>query len=114
MILGLVTIVLPGCNTIRHGTKQIITINSIPEGASVKIQPGSQVLETPGSIFLSRRHPYSMVVSKDGFRSESIMIQSKSKGLWRNLIWLHPAGWIIGGIVDLSNGSARELEPSEV
>jgi hypothetical protein len=55
-----------------------------------------------------------MVVSKDGYRSESVVIESKSKDLWRNLIWIHPAGWLIGGIVDLSTGAARELEPGAV
>ena len=99
-----------GCQSIRHGKQQIISIDSTPQSADVEIYPGGQRIVTPGAVVLRRRSHYTGTVRKSGFRSETFVIQSKSKGLWRNLVWIHPVAWIIGWVIDLTNGAAYELE----
>jgi len=104
-----------GCATIKYGGTQIITINSTPEKANISIQPSKVEAVTPAKIVLSRRSSYVVNINKNGFKPESISIESSaSSSLWRNAIWIHPIGWIIGVIVDLSTGAGKDLTPESI
>ena len=112
--LALVTL-LSGCLTMRRGSTQIVPVNSNPQGATVEVQPGGRTFETPDTVVLARRHSHTLQFKKDGYQPQMIVIDRKtSSGLFRNVIWLHPFGWIIGVVVDLSTGSGYDLDPEEV
>jgi hypothetical protein len=109
------TLFLGGCATMKYGTTQVITVKSNPEGAKVRFQPGGEEITTPSKIVLSRRSSYIATIEKEGFKSDSVsIISSTSDSIWRNLWWIHPAGWIIGIVVDISTGAGRDLAPETV
>ena len=93
---------------------QVVSIGSVPQGATVHIAPGNQELRTPGQVALARRYSHTLGFEKDGYESQTAVIENPTRDLWRNLIWIHPAGWVIGAIVDLSTGAGYSLEPTEV
>ena len=99
----------------RRGSTQVVPVASNPAGAMVEIQPGGRTLETPAEAVLARRHNPVLRFEKDGYKSQTITLERKtSSGLFRNVIWIHPIGWIIGIVVDLSSGSAYDLLPANV
>ena len=59
---------------------------------------------------------YIIRVEKEGYRTEAVTLESKTAwgSLFRNVVWIHPIGWIIGVIVDTSTGAAKELNPEEL
>ncbi len=114
-LAALVTSTLLGCLTMRRGSTQAVQVDSNPQGATVVVQPGGATFETPSQIMLPRRYAQSLRFEKDGFQPETVVVERKaSSGLWRNVIWIHPAGIIIGVIVDLSTASGFDLKPDAV
>ncbi len=115
VLAALITSTLPGCLTMRRGSTQAVQVDSNPQGATVVVQPGGTTFETPSQILLPRRYAQALRFEKDGFQPATVIVERKaSSGLWRNLIWIHPAGWIIGVVVDLSTGSGYDLQPDAV
>jgi len=93
----------------------MVQVDSNPQGATVEIQPGGRHFETPEKALLTRRYDQTLRFEKKGYRPQTIVIKRKaSSGLFRNIVWIHPVGWIIGVIVDLSTGSGYDLEPDAV
>jgi hypothetical protein len=103
-----------GCLTLRRGDVQLIKIDSIPPGVVVRIIPDGRTIETPATIALPRTHSQTLTFEEPGYKPELVLLDRRATELWRNLVWIHPIGWIIGIVVDLSNGSAYELQPAEV
>ena len=99
-----------------RGSSQIVPIESTPTGATVTVQRTGEVVTTPTSIVLVRRHHHIIRVEKEGYRTEAVTLESKTAwgSLFRNVVWIHPIGWIIGVIVDTSTGAAKELNPEEL
>jgi len=98
-----------GCATIVKGNRQLVTINSTPPGAKVKIDGLKGT--APYSASLSRGQDYVVTVSKDGYNTEQRQI-TKSFGalsIFGNLPWL-----LIGVIVDFASGSAYNLYPTNI
>ncbi len=114
VIVGaLVASTLPGCMTMRRGSTQAVQVDSNPQGATVVVQPGGTTFETPSQILLPRRYAQALRFEKEGFQSETVVLERKaSSGLWRNLVW--GVGWFIGVIVDLSTASGYDLQPDAV
>ena len=102
--------------TMRGGPSQVIDIQTIPPGAKVIIQPAVGEFESPARVSLHRKLPYTVTVSKPGFKTASVPIENKiSKGTWlRNIMWIHPLFWGAGVIVDLSTGAGYELIPKSI
>jgi hypothetical protein len=103
---------LPSCATIINGTDQDVYISSTPDSASVtistfygvKIQKGV----TPLTVNLKREDEYKVLVSKEGYEDNEVVIRNSANGaVWGNIL----CGGIIGLIIDFSNGAAYELEP---
>ncbi len=116
-IIGLASaaLILSSCVTMRQGSKQIVPIVSEPDGATVQIEPGGASIVTPDDVALERRYTYSLRFEKQGFQPRTVLIEAKpSRELWRNIVWLHPLGWLAGVLVDLNTGSGYELEPNAV
>ena len=117
LVILVVTIgtVLPGCLTMRRGSTQTVEVDSFPQGATVVVQRDGTTFETPSRILLARRYAHSLRFEMEGFQSETVVLERKaSSGLWRNAVWIHPLGWIIGLVVDLSTGSGYDLQPDAV
>jgi hypothetical protein len=106
---------LHGCATMVHGRTQIVEVDSAPKGATATIQPGGDVIVTPSQVSLSRKSSYVVHFKKAGYEPASVTLVSKaSTSLWRNAVWIHPVGWIIGAIVDVSTGGGYDLQPEKV
>lgn len=117
------TVCLHGCATMVHGRTQIVTVDSSPHGAAVRIQHQTALaiqtdtaeLTTPCQVVLNRKSSYVVHLKKEGYEPASVTLVSKaSSSLWRNAVWIHPAGWAAGAIVDVSTGGGYDLEPEKV
>jgi len=103
-------IVLSGCATVMHGSNQELEVKTDPEGATVKMTNGF-TCTSPCKTELSRRNDLRVDITKEGYRSTYVLVQSKLGGAtFGNII----AGGIIGGIVDSSNGASNKLTPNPV
>ena len=115
VLAALIASTLSGCLTMRRGSLQAIRVESTPAGATVVVERGGATSETPTQILLARRYSQLLRIQKDGFQPETVVIERKaSSGLWRNAVWIHPVGWIIGVVVDLSSGSGYDLLPDSI
>jgi len=108
--LWLVTAFSTGCGTIVHGSSQTVNISSEPAGAKISLNNGT-VLTTPSSAKLKRNKDYIVTISKEGYQTQSIPLNSVLSGwLAGNIIF----GGIIGGGVDLASGAAYTLTPENI
>lgn len=101
---------LGGCATIVHGSRQNVSINSNPPGAAVYIDNG-MALTTPSHVNLERKRDYIVTISKPGYQTQTIPLNSVlTAWLAGNIIF----GGIIGGGVDLLSGAAWTLTPENI
>ena len=98
-----------GCATIVHGNRQTVTINSEPDGATVKIDGLKG--KTPFSASLARNNDYVVSIKKEGYKEEQVQITKSFSGLSiiGNILWL-----LVGVIIDFASGSAYNLSPTKV
>jgi hypothetical protein len=114
-ILIAVLLLTTGCANMNHGSTQAISINSYPQGAVVTVDPQNLVGVTPTSLVLKRKYQHVVHINKEGFLPASVVINNHSTGeVWKNIVWVHPIGWIIGGIIDLTTGANKELDTNTV
>jgi len=106
-------LLLPGCLTMQRGSTQIVSVDSAPSGATVTAEPGGLSTETPGKLILARRFNQLLRFEMEGYEPTTVQLDRKNS-VWRNIVWIHPAGWIIGAVVDLSTGAAYSFDPSQV
>lgn len=105
--------VLPGCLTMKRGSTQVVSVDSTPPGATVRAEPGGGTIETPGKMILARRYDQLLRFEMAGYEPITIQLDRKNS-VWQNVIWIHPVGWIIGAVVDLSTAAAYSFDPSSV
>jgi len=97
-----------------HGSMQKIPVQTEPPGATVKADGAT--LQTPCSVELARKKIPTLLISKDGYRTEKVILTRRySAWWWGNL----PLGLIlfspIGLAVDeVGTGAAFVLEPEQV
>ncbi|MCC6284099.1 MAG: PEGA domain-containing protein [Phycisphaerales bacterium] len=104
------SISLVGCGTIIHGSSQTVMVSSQPPGATISVDNG-MVLTTPSSVKLERKRDYVLTISKPGYMSQTVPINSVLSGwLAGNIIF----GGLIGGGVDLASGAAYTLTPAQI
>ena len=98
-----------GCATIVHGNRQMVTINSEPDGATVKIDGLKG--KTPFSASLARNNDYVVSIKKQGYKEEQVQITKSFSGLSiiGNILWL-----LVGVLIDFASGSAYNLSPTKV
>ena len=101
--------VTSGCATIVHGNRQTVTINSEPEGASVKVDGLKG--KTPFSASLARNNDYVVSIKKAGYQEEQIQITKSFSGLSiiGNILWL-----LVGVVIDFASGAAYNLSPTKI
>ena len=68
------------CATSQQGTEQIVRFNSIPSGATVKTSHGFSCSITPCKIKLPRNKSFEATISKPGFTTESVRVNSVPSG----------------------------------
>ena len=108
-LLGAILIV--GCATIIHGSRQSITVNSVPSGAKI-IKMGAQLGTTPAVIKLDRNESNIILrFEKEGYEPVEVVL-NRSVDAWivGNIVF----GGLIGLAVDFITGAAYKLSPSEL
>ncbi|MEO8141826.1 MAG: hypothetical protein ABI617_04125 [Sphingomicrobium sp.] len=109
--LAAAVVSLSACATVTRGTSQKFEIMTMPTAADVKLSTG-QTCTSPCKLKLKRRPGFTATVSKGGYQTQDVIVESKVKGGGvvagaGNLI----LGGVIGGIVDGTNGSLYSLTP---
>ncbi len=106
-----VALLIVGCATIIHGTKQDIAVSSVPTGAKVIVK-GVHMATTPAVIKLDRKESNIVLrFEKEGYQPVEVAL-NRSVDAWiaGNIVF----GGLIGLAIDFINGAAYKLSPSEV
>lgn len=75
-----IAVFMSGC---ANGRTQIVTVDSFPPGATVRIQPDGGTLTTPAQAVLPRKLDHVVIVERQGYETKSVAISSKPSGkLW--------------------------------
>jgi hypothetical protein len=98
---------LSGCATVINGTSQDYQMESMPAGAKATLSSG-ETCTTPCEISLKRRNDLSVRFDLAGYKSETVLVQSRTGGAGVGNILL---GGVIGAGVDAANGSMNSLYP---
>ena len=103
------------CATSQQGTEQIVSFSSTPSGATVKTSHGFSCSITPCKIKLPRNKSFEATVSKPGFTTEIVKVDSLPSGAGA----VGAVGSaLIGGVLvtgyDIYKGGVFELSPNEV
>ncbi|MEY3958798.1 MAG: hypothetical protein RJA37_1401 [Verrucomicrobiota bacterium] len=101
-----------GCASITRGTKEVFVVDSTPQDAEVRLSSG-QVGRTPASFEVGRRDTLTVFVSKPGYKSRTLIVQSEvggggAAGMAGNVLF----GGIIGAGVDAGTGAMYEHKPN--
>jgi PEGA domain len=98
-------LLLTGCATIFKGSDQVLTFTSEPDGATVRID-GKPVGVTPLSTKVKKNSADSVLVEKEGYRTETMPLDKKYDGIaLLNIFWDLST-------TDLITGAAYEYQPS--
>ena len=103
------------CATSQQGTEQMVSFSSIPNGATVKTSHGFSCSITPCKIKLPRNKSFKATISKPGFTTEVVKVDSLPSGAGA----VGAVGSaLIGGVLvtgyDVYKGGIFELSPNEV
>ena len=108
---GILIVLVVSCATIIHGTRQEISVNSMPSGAKVIVK-GVHMATTPAVIELKRKESNIILrFEKEGYEPVDIALRRSVDGwIAGNIIF----GGLIGLAVDFIDGAAYKLSPAEV
>jgi len=114
LLLGLV-VLLSNCASIIHGTRQEVSINSVPtEGDLVVQKEGGLVVfqgKTPATCTLERKYTYDVTINLAGYQEAKVHISKEFDAIYLgNII----CGGVIGLIVDAANGAMYKLVPETI
>ena len=103
------------CAPSQQGTEQMVSFSSIPNGATVKTSHGFSCSITPCKIKLPRNKSFKATISKPGFTTEVVKVDSLPSGAGA----VGAVGSaLIGGVLvtgyDVYKGGVFELSPNEV
>jgi hypothetical protein len=99
-----------GCATIMHGTRQDVSITSVPSGAAVTIN-GQDKGKTPVAVELPRKDKHLLKLELPGYLAfEQYLVRKVSGWVWGNLVF----GGIPGLAVDAITGGLYKVAPEEV
>lgn len=109
-LVGIAVLVMSGCATVIHGTRQDVGISSTPPGASVTID-NLQSGTTPVFAKLRRKENHVVRISLPGYQSTDLTLTSSVSGwVWGNIA----IGGLIGLAVDAISGGMYKLSPEEL
>lgn len=102
---------LGGCQTMTHGTTQMVTINTDPPGAKASVV-GQPEQVTPAVFNLSRTRNTFVTLTMEGYKPRRVPIKAQllpervtPKGEFMS---------VIGSVVDTAAGGGWELTPGEL
>ena len=106
---------LSGCATVTQGTKDVLIIETTPEGAQVQLSSGQSCVSTPCAIELPRKSGFNVTISKKGCKNRQVNVLSKMStsggaAVAGNVL----VGGIIGLGIDSATGASKELVPNPV
>ena len=117
-------LIFTGCATIVGDRTHLMLLNSTPSAATVEIvdETGTEIFkgQTPTSVTLEKstgkywgKKSYTVKISKDGFKIQTIPIIAKANGWYigGNIIFGGLIGWFI---VDPFNGAMYNLTPDKI
>lgn len=112
VLLMIAMVSLTGCiGVIFNGSSQDITINSVPEGAMVRID-GGIAGNTPLVVDLGRSESHTVQIDMDNYESyTTTLTRSADGGIIIADIFLTGG---IGLLIDLATGGLYKLSPDEV
>ena len=103
------------CATSQQGTDQIVKFSSIPSGATVKTSHGFSCAITPCKIKLPRNKSFEATISKQGFTTEIVKVNSAPSGLGAvGAVGSALIGGVLAAGYDVYKGGVYELIPNEV
>ena len=106
---------IQGCATSQQGTEQNVSFSSIPSGASVKTSHGFSCPLTPCKIKLPRNKSFEAVISKPGFTTERVKVDSLPSGLGAvGAVGSALIGGVLATGYDLYKGGIFELIPNDI
>jgi hypothetical protein len=114
-MVGLLSLLLPGCATLFEGTSQSVSISTDPAGADCIVDRHGtrigQVNPTPGSIHVDKsKDDLSVQCKHAGYQTATITESPKFQGTtFGNIV----AGGLIGVVVDAASGANFQY-PSDV
>ena len=109
ILISLVAVFANGCATIVNSSKQTVSFMSEPEGATVTVG-GEFTAETPTAMPLKRGQDYTILVQKEGYKTESLNLNSGFDH-WVQATLGNIWNYIIPGmIVDAASGGAYEFD----
>ena len=113
-IVGVVLtgVLVSGCASIIHGSRQDVRVVSNPSGAVVRVNLNNTATTTPGILTLNRKEiGYVLTFEKQGYKPVEVSLRRTVDGwLFGNIIF----GGVIGIVIDFASGSAYKLTPDEV
>lgn len=114
MCLACAGMCLASCATITRGAHERVQVLSTPPGANVNLSTGETGV-TPVSFTKLRRDSFQVTVSKPGYLTQTVNVESRASGTGvaataGNAI----AGSVIGVAVDAGTGAWNSLYPNPV
>jgi len=107
---ALTGLIISGCATIIHGTRQEVGISSSPTGAEVWVD-NVKMGETPVVAKLRRKDTHTVKLVLPGYQPyETTITRSVSGWVWGNIA----IGGLIGLGVDAVSGGMYKLSPGQV
>jgi len=109
LVLALSLPVFSGCASIVSGSKQELSFQSTPDGASVTVN-GRIIGKTPITTQLDKKADQTVVFSKDGYKPVTMQLTtSLDPWFWGNIV----LGGLIGSTVDGLSGAVHQYAPSQ-
>ncbi|MFL6515836.1 MAG: PEGA domain-containing protein [Chthoniobacterales bacterium] len=107
--------VLSSCATITRGVHEKLRVESDPAGADVVLSTGEKGVTPAVFVEKRRRDNFTVTVSKPGYVSQTIIVQSKAGGTGATAMAGNMVlGGVIGMGVDAGTGAYNSLYPNPV
>ena len=108
VLLGL----LSSCATITRSSEEVFQVDSTPQDATVKLSNGMSA-KTPASFKVKRRDPLDVTVSKTGYKTREVRVESQidsagGTAMAGNVL----VGGIIGVAIDAGSGAMYAHKPN--
>lgn len=110
IVLVTAFVLLQGCATVLHGPSQHVSVSSNPSGAIVEAN-GAGSWKTPTRIKLARKRDHILIIRKEGYEDEQVVIMHVISGAVAGNIL---AGGLIGWGIDAMTGAQYRLVPETV
>lgn len=103
---------VPGCATILRGTKQDITIETDPPGATIRHLRTGETWSAPVELRLPRGKRHEFLATLDGHESAQFRLRSEASIRWWYINYFTTL--LIGNGIDALTGALFDLSPKRV